>query len=209
MSQGLNLRAVFLRGYRPWIWISMLLYTGIGLIPQYYAMTSVVPAESDLRVSEGRLKVERKGKAGYQFRLEEAGVVSNFTCRYWIGGSHDSCGFPWFVKRGTWFDGKDEAEREAARKRSYVAQQVARVSGKSATIWWFEQPIYFFHTQRRIARLEVSGEEWVGYENTRDGIARSASAAPQWMLVWISVFVLIAAFMEWTTRRLPNSKRVD
>jgi len=70
--------------------------------------------------------------------------------------------------------------------------QAELLVGRSAEVWWFEQKVYPFFTQRRLVSLVVDGEEIISVVNTSE-LQRSAASTN--ILGAVAVFLFVAWFI--------------
>lgn len=156
-------------------WLLIPIYLFAVLIPLYYEATAEIPPTEKLHVTDGMLVIKwiprRRELTGLQ---NEAGNIY-FTCRIGV-----------FSKKNNCISTFDEAKK---------------LVGKRATIWWFEQTIFPFSTQRRLVRLVVDGQEKISLARTLQA-TRSASGNARWEAVGLFVFfVAVAVYSGRTARR--------
>jgi hypothetical protein len=70
--------------------------------------------------------------------------------------------------------------------------QAELLVGRSAEVWWFEQKVYPFFTQRRLVSLVVDGEEIISVANTSE-LQRTAASTN--ILGAVAVFLFVAWFI--------------
>lgn len=157
------------------------IYVFLILIPLYYEATAKIPAQNDLHVSRGALTHKWTGKQGALIGLTfQDGTIHYFTCSSGsFSRSHDC-----FLD----------------------VHALERLAGKPAVVWWFEQPIYPFSTQHRLARLEVDGQEKVSLGTTVKRMQRANKNAPWYAAGLLVFFAGVAMYSESVARKLERGQ---
>lgn len=150
------------------------------LIPFGYEWWAEIPPFEQLQVTSGELTYQDLGKRGDRMTgIKSASGTDFFTCatgQY----DHTDCVFPM-------------AEYE-------------KLAGKPATVWWYEQPVYLFSTQKRLVRLVVDGEEKMSYERVVHLTGNAAGAAPWYIFVMLFLFISIVVGFERMIRGQKNEQ---
>lgn len=157
--------------------IAMLIciYLLLSFFPALYVFEARLPAPEQLHLSEGKLVFQWMGDDGYLTGLKKDGKEQFFTCAGWIASNNDCMEQP---------------------------NPPHPLAGKSAKIWWFEQPVYFFKSYRRIARMEVDGASVVPYEKTRRRMLWAKNYAPLWTGGFFFICLMISAYLEFLARSI-------
>lgn len=154
--------------------VSLLLYLHMIFIPLVYEWRPAVPPMAQLQVARGELTFQDVGKGDRLTGIKSATGTTFFSCATGKIG-HPNCLF-------------DLGDYE-------------KLAGKQATLWWYEQPIYLFTTQKRVVRLIVNEEEKISYEKTALWTEKSASRAPWYIFIVLVIVVSIVVGFELKIRR--------
>ena len=151
------------------------------LIPFSCTWWAEIPPFEQLQMTSGELTYQDVGKRGDRLTgIKSESSTIFFTC---AEGKffHPDCLFPM-------------AEYE-------------KLSGKPATVWWYEQPVYLFSTQKRLVRMVVAGEEKMSYEKTVRFTAIGAKWAVRVIFVVLVLFISIVIGFERMIRRQEHEQR--
>ncbi|MBC2731585.1 hypothetical protein [Thiobacillus sp.] len=160
--------------------LSMLIYIFVILIPSTYAWLAEVPPQNQLQVMTGKLVYQDGPRRGDKLTgIQAASGTVFFTCST-EKFVHPNCLFP--------------------------VTEYKSLSGKLATAWWFEQPIYLLSTQKRLVRLVVDRKEILSYGKTVDVTKKSAKSAPWFIGIWFALFVSIVIGFERLIRRQQHEQ---
>ncbi|MFZ5659598.1 MAG: hypothetical protein ACOY5C_07065 [Pseudomonadota bacterium] len=162
-------------------WLLIPIYVLLIFVPLYYEATAMIPSKDGLQLSRGELIYKWTGRRGALIGLRfENETIHYFTCRSGLLGKSHDC----FLS----------------------VQELKRLTGKPAAVWWFEQPVYPFATQHRLARLIVDGREKVSLEVTIKRVRRANEDAP-WLAAGLLVFfVATAIYFERLARRIERGQ---
>jgi len=149
-----------------WLFFPAILF--LMVIPKLYVWTAEVPEIDSLYKIEGSL-IHKKisNRKGWVVGVQSGSKSYYFTCGYGVGARH-TC----YVNRLKLPDYKS-------------------IDGASSEIWWYEQPVYLFYDQKRLARLDVSGRTIISIEDTKEDVQRHARSAPWWLVAYI-LFCLVS-----------------
>lgn len=160
--------------------LTMLLYVFFVLIPSSYSALAEIPPLDRLQVTSGELTYQEVGKRGDRLTGIKVGSETIFfTC----------------------------APEKFVHPNCLVSKtEYENLAGKSATVWWFDQPIYLFSTQKRLVRLVVAGEEKESYAKTVDVTRRIAKSAPWFIWGALVLFISIVVGFEFIIRRQQHEQ---
>ena len=152
------------------------IYIFIIFIPLAYTWFAEIPPFQQLQITSGELTYKDVGRRGDRLTGVKLDLDTIFfTCAKGKFGAAPDCLSP------------------------YSAYE--ELAGKPVTVWWFEQPVYLFVSQKRLVRLVVAGEERMSYEKTLM-LTRHASDNALWFAgVLLILFVLIVIGFERRIRR--------
>jgi hypothetical protein len=167
-----------IRNIRIGYFVLALIFVFLILIPLGYTWRAEIPPSHQLRVTAGTLTYQEIGKRGNRLTgIETKSGTFYFTCSKGKYGSYPDCLFP--------------------------LSEYEKLSGKPATVWWFEQPVYLFSTQKRLVRLDVSGEEKVSYEKTLK-LTKSSAEDALWFIG--AMFIAFISIVVWFERMIGREK---
>lgn len=173
--------------YARWLrignWMLVPIYFFVVAIPLYYEWKTEVPAPEKLVVAEGHLTYQLTGKRGPLIGLKENEGTQYYSCKSGLFTNSHNC----FVPRET----------------------LERVAGREATIWWFEQTVYPYTTQRRLVKLVAADEDLVTSDRTEKRAYKARQRAP-WVALGLLVFFgLVAFFFERNARRIERGSTIN
>ncbi len=164
------------RNYRLGYLAIFLSYVFISLVPSLYERFAEIPPFENLHETVGEFTYEVTGKHG-EDRL--TGIKTSAGTLYFSCGpgsiSHPDCVSP--------------------------SSEYDRLSGKTAQVWWYEQPTYLFTTQNRVVKLVVDGKEKRSYNDTVEITKSVANSAPWLNLIFLSVYILFIIALEQHLRK--------
>lgn len=155
-----------------------LIYVFVILIPLLYERNTRIPEMGELLQTNGNLICKEIGNRGdYLTGVKIVdGQPQFFTCSGGSFGARPDCFGP-------------------------RVDKCQKLSGKQTTVWWFEQPVYLFSTQKRLVRLAVDGKEEISRERTME-LAKKGSLLSTWLIfVMLGLFLLIVVGFERMIRR--------
>lgn len=88
-------------------------------------------------------------------------------------------------------------------------KEYERLAGKPATVWWYEQPVYLYTTQKRLVRLVAAGEEIRSYEKTVHFTEAAAKSAPWFIFVLLVLYISIEVGFERMIRRREHEQQIN
>ena len=147
-------------------WLAIAIYFLGVLVPMIYTHHSSIPENIHLKKSDGVLIFNklRKGDSKIGINIQNGDLY--FTCSAGLYGGKN-----WCLSMG---DAK-------------------ALIGKPAEIWWFNQKIYPFVTQKRLVRLMVNGQEIIGVARTLER-QRVGASYLSISAIFIFIFVLFGIF---------------
>ena len=158
-------------------WLVVPIYVFGVLIPMSYTVFSRIPDHDSLINQDGVLISHKLLKGDSKIGLKTLDGNLYFTCRASFGLNHKCLS-------------KERAEL---------------MVGRSAEVWWFEQKIYPFFTQRRLVRLVVDGEEIIGAAKTLE-LQRSAANTSLLFAVVLFIFnAWVIFYYESKVRRISKN----
>jgi len=150
------------------------------LIPNYYLWSARVPAHENLSRTQGILVHEKvSNRKGWKVGLASGDDLMSFTCSDRIGQRH-TC----YADRMKLSDHEE-------------------LEGRFATVWWFEEPIYFFTTQKRLVQLDIGDTNLISQQDTVNTVTRRAERAPWWAAGALLLFCTLMALCAWL---LPSNR---
>lgn len=146
------------------------------VIPGFYDWTSEIPNLEGLHETEGNFTYKVTGRHN-EDRL--MGIITNTGTMYFSCGqgyiAHPDCIHP--------------------------SSEYDRLVGKPAQVWWYEQSVYLFMTQKRVGRLVVDGEEKVSYEHTVEVTKRTARSTPWLAIIILCIYAFVIVALERNLRK--------
>jgi hypothetical protein len=161
-TEKMSWRLKHVRFVRKSDWFIIPLYIFIVAIPVCNTLLSEIPPLEQSQIAEGELSYEKVWRNGKRVVLENINEKSYYTCRDSLFGRSHDCSI----------------------------KNIDDFVGKSATIQWFEQPIYLFFTQRRIIKIIVDGKEIV----SRESVVRRNDDAKK-TLFYFAIVALVFAIL--------------
>jgi len=161
----------YVRWSRRCHWLIPLVYIFLVLIPDWYELRTTIPSFENLRETQGAFFYKHVGKRGDLIGIKTELGDKLFTCRLNLtfGNNHD-CLSPLI--------------------------DLNQLTGKSATVWSFEQEIYPFDKQDRLMKLVVDGKELVSVSNSVQKIEGHARSTPWWNAGYLIFVVFMVCYVE-------------
>lgn len=151
-------------------------YIFVIFIPNYYTWIADIPLIEGLQVTSGEFTYQNVGNRGNKLTgIKTASGTIYFSCSRGKFGENPDCLFP--------------------------MSEYERLAGQPATVWWYEQQVNLFDTQKRVVRLVIASKEKVSYEKTVNLTNKSSRNAVWIMFVMLVVFILIVVGFERMIRR--------
>lgn len=127
---------------QPAFWFAIAIFVFGMLIPNYYLWSANVPVLENLNRIQGILVHQKvSNRRGWKVGLAHGDDLMSFTCSDRIGLRH-TC----YADRMKLSDHEDW-------------------EGRLATVWWYEQPIYLFTTQRRLVQVDIGDTTFLEAEH--------------------------------------------
>ena len=147
----------------------VLLYVFIFLIPAWYTTNLTLPDTQSLHSTHGILKLVYIRKNGHIVTIKEGNTIHQLTCRTAYGGNH-SC---------------------------YPTLDPDKINGLTGVAHWYEQDIFPFTTQKRLAALTIDGKNLLTINDTIHNINLAISEIPSNIIfitvLWLSCIATIYA----------------
>ena len=171
--------------YVRWIrfgnWLLIPIYVFVAAFPLYYEWRAEIPPFEQLTKTEGILTYKRVAKKGAMIGLRAQEGTHLFTCRFGLFGGRHDC-------------------------ENLTLQRIQPLEGKPATVWWFEQTVYPFTAQHRVAQVVVSDRMEVSIERTIELTERSKANAPWYAAGLFFFFVIVGIYSESVARRIERGQ---
>lgn len=141
------------------IFLGVFFYLITFLIPALYTIHLQLPDQRSLHTTQGTLTLKSIRKRGKIITLRDGKNEHQLTCRTRYGGDH-TC---------------------------HPKLPPDLINGATGTAQWYEQPIFTFVTQKRLARLTINGEILISLAQTKRNIELRISNTPT-DTITISIF---------------------
>lgn len=162
--------------------LSILIFTGMIFIPDIYTLRAKIPPFEELQVTSGEFTYQDVGKRGEKLTgIRTTSGVIYFTCAT-FKFDHPDC---------------------------FHMSEYEKLVGKPSTVWWYEQPIYLFMTQKKLVQLIVADEEKISRNNTVRITILAARDAPWFIFVVLVMFSSLVFGFERKIRRQEDEQQTS
>ncbi|MCL2141240.1 MAG: hypothetical protein FWH42_06270 [Dehalococcoidia bacterium] len=155
------------------------MYILLIFIPACYTIFNKIPPLEDLRVATGVFSYKKMGLRFGNVVILNEDVTNYYTCRVAIGTSHGCFAFN---------------------------AELLSMVGKPVQIWWYEQKLYFWYSQRRLVRLVVDGHEERSYEKSVSRDKEETSFRFYSSIVALAFIVALCVLLERIGKRQTQTK---
>jgi len=159
--------------------IFSVMYILLIFIPACYTFFNKIPPLEDLQVTTGVFSYKNTGAKLGKIIILNGDAANYYTCRRTLINKHECYHFD-------------------AKLHSMV--------GKTTQIWWYEQNLYFWYSQRSLVRLVVDGREEYNYKMAVSDNERAKNYDFYSSIVLLAICVALCVLLERIDKHQTQTK---